>query len=206
MAAERPFLIGLTGSIGMGKSQTAKLFARLGIAVYDADAAVHALYEAGGAAALAIGEAFPGTVANGRVNRAALAARVHGDPAALARLEAIVHPLLAGEERAFIEREAGAEFIVLDIPLLFETGAEARLDAVIVVSAPQEVQRARVLAREGMNQDRLEQILARQMPDAQKRAKADFVVETGKGLDHALRQLEDILAQLRRRRAEDAHA
>jgi dephospho-CoA kinase len=201
--AKRPYLVGLTGSIGMGKSETAKLFARLGLPVYDADAAVHALYERGGAAVAKIAEVFPGSVRNGRVERSELARQLGADASAFARLEAIVHPLTAEAERAFIDRAKaeGAQFVVLDIPLLFETGAQARVDAVVVVSAPPDVQRARVLAREGMTEDRLEGLLARQMPDAEKRAQADFVVETDKGLDHAFGQVKNIVAELSERRA-----
>ncbi|MGA7675733.1 MAG: dephospho-CoA kinase [Rhizomicrobium sp.] len=204
MAIERPFLVGLTGSIGMGKSETAKMFAKLGLPVYDADAAVHALYEPGGAAAAKIAEAFPGCVTDSRVDRAELARRVGGDAAAFAKLEAIVHPLVASAQRAFVDEAAskGAQFVVLDIPLLFETGGDARMDAVVVVSAPQEVQRARVLSRDGMTHDRLEAILARQTPDAEKRAKAHFVVETDKGLDHAFEQVKKIVAELGKRRAQ----
>jgi dephospho-CoA kinase len=205
MTAKRPILVGLTGSIGMGKSETAKLFARLGIAVYDADAAVHALYEKDGAAARKIAEAFPGSVKDGRVDRAALAAALKNDDAGFTRLEAIVHPLVAECERAFIEQAAalGADLVVLDIPLLYETGKDARMDAVVVASAPSEMQRERVLKREGMTAERLDQILTRQMPDAEKRAKAHFVVETGKGLDHAFEQVKAIIAQLRRAREQD---
>ncbi len=203
MASERPYLVGLTGSIGMGKSETARMFAKLGVPIYDADAAVHALYEPGGAAVAKIAEAFPGCVMNGRVDRVKLASQLSGDKDALARLEAIVHPLVASDQRAFIDEAMakGAQLVVLDIPLLFETGGEARMDAVVVVSAPQDVQRARVLARDGMTPDRLEGILARQMPDAEKRAKAHFVVETDKGLDHAFAQVKKIVAELNQRRA-----
>ena len=208
MDAEHVTLVGLTGSIGMGKSETAKMFARLGIAVYDADAAVHALYEKGGGAVAAIGEAFPGSVKDGRVERGVLAAQLARDAAAFKRLEAIVHPLVARAQRDFIEaaKKAGAEIVVLDIPLLFETGGHAGVDAVVVVSAPANVQRARVLTREGMNEARLDQILARQMPDAEKRAQAHFVVETGKGRAHAFQQVQDIVAELKRRRAERDNA
>jgi len=197
--ADRPLLVGLTGSIGMGKSETAKAFARLGVPVYDADAAVHALYDAGGAAAAPIAEAFPGSVKDGRVDRSALAARVVGDAAALARLEAIVHPLVGTMQRDFINRASanGADLVVLDIPLLFETGAQARMDAVVVVSAPEEVQRRRVMAREGMTEEKFALILARQMPDAEKRARADYVVDTGAGLDHAFDQVRKIVEELR---------
>ncbi|MBU6296766.1 MAG: dephospho-CoA kinase [Alphaproteobacteria bacterium] len=204
MAADRPLLVGLTGSIGMGKSETAKMFARLGVPVYDADAAVHALYEPGGGAVGKIAEAFPGSVRDGRVDRAELSRQVGGDAAAFAKLEAIVHPLVAAAQRAFIDRAraGGADLIVLDIPLLFETGGDARMDAVVVVSAPQETQRERVLSRQGMTPDKLDRILARQMPDAEKRAKAHFVVETGEGLDHAFAQVRKIVMELRARRAE----
>ena len=203
MASERPYLVGLTGSIGMGKSETAKMFARLGVPVYDADAAVHALYERGGAAVARIAEVFPSSVKNGRVDRGELARQLGAATSAFARLEAIVHPLAADAEHSFVEeaKAKGAELVVLDIPLLFETGTQARVDAVVVVSAPQGVQHARVLAREGMTQERLDGILARQMPDAEKRAQADFVVETDKGLDHAFEQVKRIVAELSERRA-----
>lgn len=195
----RPLLIGLTGSIGMGKSETARLFARLGVAVYDSDAAVHRLYEPGGAAVAAIAAAFPGSVNDGRVDRAALSERLAGDEAAFRRLEAIVHPLVAEEQRRFLEQAAGRgdDLVVLDIPLLFETGGQARMDAVVVVSAPGEVQRRRVLERPGMSAEKLDRILSRQTPDAEKRARADYVVETDKGLDQALEQVKKIVAELR---------
>jgi dephospho-CoA kinase len=198
--AERPLLIGLTGSIGMGKTATAKLFAELGIPVYDSDAAVHRLYEPGGAAVASIEEAFPGTVKAGRVDRVELSRRVGGDEAAFKRLEAIVHPLVAAEQRLFMERTAGAEMVVQDIPLLFETGGHARMDAVVVVSAPADVQRKRVLEREGMTPEKLDHILGRQMPDAEKRAKAHFVVETDKGRDHAFEQVKAVVAALKANR------
>jgi dephospho-CoA kinase len=187
----------------MGKSETAKMFAKLGLPVYDADAAVHALYEPGGAAVAKIAEAFPGSVKSGRVDRGELARQLSADASAFARLEAIVHPLAADAQRAFIEdaKAKGAELVVLDIPLLFETGGYARMDAVVVASAPEDVQRARVLSREGMTRDRLDGILARQIPDAEKRAKAHFVVETDKGLDHAFDQVKKIVATLGERRA-----
>jgi dephospho-CoA kinase len=204
--AERPFLIGLTGSIGMGKSETAKLFARLGIPVYDSDAAVHALYEPGGAAVDAIAKAFPGTVKDGRVDREVLSRLLAADKTGFKTLEAIVHPLVARDQAQFLDRSAGAEMVVLDIPLLFETGGHGRMDAVVVVSAPHEVQRARVLARPGMTPDKLDHILSRQMPDAEKRAKAHFVVETDKGLDHAFEQVKAVVAALQRRRQEKNHA
>lgn len=201
MNRKRPLLIGLTGSIGMGKSETARLFGRLGIPVHDADAAVHRLYEQGGAAVAALAKVFPECVVEGRVDRAGLAAKVRKDPSAFQQLERIVHPLVAVDQRAFIENAAaaGAEMIVLDIPLLFETGKEGAMDAVVVVSAPRAVQRKRVLARSGMTGEALDDILARQMPDVDKRARAHFVVETDKGLDHALEQVKSIVAALKER-------
>jgi dephospho-CoA kinase len=188
------FILGLTGSLGMGKSTTARFFAEEGVPVHDADAVVHRLYA--GEAAAAIEAAFPGTIVGGKVDRTKLAARVLGDGAALARLEAIVHPLVQDAERRLIaEARAGDEKVaVLDIPLLFESGADRRVDAVVVVSAPPEVQRARVLERPGMTVEKLEAILARQMPDAEKRARADFVVDTSQGFDAARAQVRAILA------------
>jgi len=196
-----PLVVGLTGSIGMGKSETARLFARLGVPVHDADAAVHRLYETGGAAVAAIAQAFPSCVAQGRVDRDCLAAHLRKDRKAFATLESIVHPLVAIEQRAFIDEAAadGADMVVLDVPLLFETGKQSEMDAIVVVSAPPDVQRARVLARAGMNEESLDHILARQMPDVDKRARAHFVVETDKGLDHALEQVKSIVAALRQR-------
>ena len=195
----RPTIVGLTGSIGMGKTETARMFESFGVPVYDADAAVHRLYEPGGAAVPAIAREFPGCVMGGRVDRARLSAHLAGDKEAFAKLESIVHPLVAEEQRHFLaDAEAkGAEMVVLDIPLLFETGSHARMDAVVVVSAPAEVQRARVLERPGMTPDKLDHILSRQMPDAEKRAKAHFVVETDKGLDHAFEQVKQIVKTLR---------
>jgi dephospho-CoA kinase len=195
-------VLGLTGSIGMGKSTTAALFAARGVPVFDADAAVHALYA--GPLAPSIEAAFPGTTAGGRVNRAALAARVVGDPAALARLEALVHPAVREAERAFLAaaEAAGAPLAVLDVPLLLETGRDRDVDAIVVVSAPETVQRARVLGRPGMTEERLAGILARQMPDAEKRRRADVVIDTGSGLAAAEAAVEAILhdpPQARRR-------
>jgi len=197
----KPFIVGLTGSIGMGKSETAKLFARLGIPVHDADAAVHALYETGGAAVTPIERAFPGAVKDGRVDRASLAAQLGGDQDAFRRLEAIVHPLVRESERHFLEAAAtrGDELVVLDIPLLLETGSHTRVDAIVVVSANPDAQRARVLARPGMTPEKLESILARQLPDVDKRAKADFVIETDKGLPQAFEDVKRVVAALRAR-------
>jgi dephospho-CoA kinase len=197
------FILGLTGSVGMGKSVTARFFAEEGMPVHDADAAVHALYE--GEAVAPIEAAFPGTTADGKVDRTKLAACVLGDAAALRRLEAIVHPLVQASERRFLaEAQArGAKVAVLDIPLLFETGGDQRVDAVVVVSAPPEVQKARVLERPGMTLEKLESILARQMPDAEKRRRADFVVDTSRGLESAraqVRAILDAVATMPRRR------
>lgn len=187
------FILGLTGSIGMGKSVTAQLFAEAGVPVHDADAAVHRLYE--GEAAPLIEAAFPGTTHSGKVDRTELAARVLGDDAAIKRLEAIVHPLVREAEQRFLAEAAarGAKVVVLDIPLLFETGGEKRVDAVVVVSAPPEVQRARALARPGMTPDKLDAILAKQMPDAEKRARAQFLVDSSGGIDSARDQVRAIL-------------
>src|SRR5687768_8778844 len=189
------FILGLTGSVGMGKSTTAKFFAEEGVPVHDADAAVHRLYE--GEAVAPIEVAFPGTTANGKVDRDKLAASVVGNVDALKRLEAIVHPLVRAAEQKFLaDAEAGgAKVALLDIPLLYETGGESRCDAVVVVTAPEQVQRARVLAR-GTSEERLAGILARQMPDAEKRRRADFVVDTSVGFEGARFQVRDILARV----------
>jgi len=200
-------VIGLTGSIGMGKSTTVAMFAAEGVPVYDADAEVHRVYGPGGPAGPKLEAEFPGVMrADGSVDRAALSAQVVGRDEAMNRLNRIVHPLLGAGRAAFFEKAnaEGAPIVVLDIPLLFETGGEKNVDAVVVVSAPADVQRARVLAREGMDEAKLDGILARQMADAEKRARAHFVVDTGQGLDHARDQVRDILARLRER-AEAAH-
>ncbi|PHK96384.1 dephospho-CoA kinase [Pseudoroseomonas rhizosphaerae] len=192
-------ILGLTGGIGMGKSTAAATFRRLGVPVFDADAAVHRLQGRGGRAVRPIGEAFPGTVRDGAVDREALRRVVLADRAALRRLEGIVHPLVRGEERRFLARarRAGRRLVVLDIPLLFETRGEARCDAVVVVSAPAPVQRARVLARGGMTPERLDAILARQTPDAEKRRRADHVIRTGLSRGHARRAIRRLLEQYR---------
>ena len=188
--------LGLTGSIGMGKSATAGMFRTAGIPVFDADAAVHALYE--GRAAPLIDAAFPGVLEGGRVDRTRLSARVVGNVEAIRRLEAIVHPLVREERTRFLAEAggAGARLVVLDIPLLFETGGEAALDATVVVSAPADVQRARVLARPGMTDEKLAGILARQMPDAEKRRRAHFLVDTGRGFAFAEAQVRAIIRAL----------
>jgi dephospho-CoA kinase len=192
-------LVGLTGSIGMGKSETAKMFAGEGVPVYDADAAVHALYAKGGDAVAPIGAAFPEAVKDGAVDRVALSKAVLGKPEAFKKLESIIHPLVAKVQLNWLEaqRRKGADIVVLDIPLLFETGGEARVDKVVVVSAPAEVQRTRVLARPEMTPEKFEAILAKQVPDAEKRAKADYVVDTSRGLDDARAQVRTIIKDLR---------
>jgi dephospho-CoA kinase len=187
------FVLGLTGSIGMGKSTTAKFFAEAGVPVHDSDAVVHRLYD--GEAVAAIEAAFPGTTANGKVDRNKLAAHVVAQPRDFKKLEALVHPLVrAAEEKFLAEAERnGAKVAVLDIPLLYETAGEARCDAVVVVSAPPEIQRTRAFERGGMTDERFEAIIARQLPDAQKRERADFVVDSSQGFEHARAQVREIL-------------
>ncbi len=188
-------VIGLTGSIGMGKTTTAGLFAEEGARVHGADAAVHALYAEGGGAVAPIAALFPEAVSGGAVDREALARRITGDPDALARLEAVVHPLVGQARDDFIAqaRREQAPVVVLDVPLLFEAGQAEGVDAVVVASAPPDVQRDRVLARPGMTSDKLDALLARQLPDAAKRARADFVVDTSRGLEPARQQVRQIL-------------
>ncbi len=187
-----PYRLGLTGSIGMGKSTTAGFFREAGVPVWDADAAVHRLYGPGGAAAGPVGRLCPQAVNGGAVDRAVLKAWIAQDPSALSRLEAVVHPLVAADREDFVAAVRGP-LVVLDIPLLFEVGAE--VDGVLVVTAPQEVQRARVLSRPGMSEAQLDQILARQMPDAEKRARADFVIET-LDMDSTRAAVQDLVARL----------
>ncbi|RUW55874.1 dephospho-CoA kinase [Mesorhizobium sp. M8A.F.Ca.ET.021.01.1.1] len=190
-------VLGLTGSIGMGKSTTARMFTEAGVPVHDSDETVHRLYA--GKAAPLVEAAFPGTTADGSVDRAKLGARVLGDAAALKKLEAIIHPLVRADADAFLakHRNAGESIAVLDIPLLFETGGRGRVDKVVVVTAPAEVQRQRVLARPGMSEEKLASILAKQVPDAEKRRLADFVIDTGQGLDAARAAVASIIAELR---------
>jgi dephospho-CoA kinase len=190
------FILGLTGSIGMGKTTTARLFAEEGVPVHDSDAAVHKLYE--GEAAAAIEQAFPGSTADGKVDRQKLGAMVVNDAAALKRLEAIAHPLVRQSEARFLEhaRLRGEKIVVLDIPLLYETGADKRVDAVAVVTAPREVQIQRVLERPGMTLDKLEALLAKQMPDSEKRRRADFIVDSGHGVENAREQVRNILRKI----------
>jgi dephospho-CoA kinase len=189
-------ILGLTGSIGMGKSTTAKLFAEAGVPVYDADATVHRIYQ--GEAVPAIEAAFPGTTSDGKVDRARLSATVVQDPAAMQRLEQIVHPMLRSYHQKFLDdaERSGAPVVVMDVPLLFETGGEKRVDAVVVVTTAPEVQRERILARGTMTAETLDAILARQTPDAEKRRRADFVVDTSDGLDPVRARIRDILAEV----------
>jgi dephospho-CoA kinase len=197
----RPYRLGLTGSVGMGKSTTAALFAEAGVPVWDADAAVHRLYAEGGAGAAAIAGLAPEAVSGTVVDRDRLRDAIIADPGLLARIEARVHPLVAADREAFAAAHADADILLFDIPLLFETGGEAGLDAVLVVTAPEAVQRARVLARPGMTPAALAHILARQTPDAEKRARADFIIETGRGVEAARADVLALLARIRAGRA-----
>ncbi|KAA0698891.1 dephospho-CoA kinase [Neorhizobium sp. P12A] len=193
--------LGLTGSIGMGKSTTARLFADAGIPTNDADAVVHELYA--GAAAPLVDAAFPGTMKDGVVDRQELARQLAADPAGFKILEGIVHPLVRERERQFLEqaRAKGADIVVLDIPLLFESKAESRVDKIVVVSCDPQIQRTRVLARPNMTEDKFNMILSRQMPDAEKRSRADYVIDTGHGVEAARERVEEIIAELRGRTA-----
>lgn len=188
--------IGLTGSIGMGKTETAKLFAQKGVPVFDSDAAVHKLIGPNGEAVDAVELAFPGVKRQGHIDRKLLGACVFGDDDALKSLEKILHPLVSNERQKFIKKSK-ADVVLFDIPLLFEKGYEDDCDYIVVVSAPFEIQKKRVLERPGMTEARFEEILAKQLPDAQKRAKADFVVQTDRGLDYAAKQVEGILQKIR---------
>lgn len=198
-------VVGLTGSIGMGKSTTMRMFADEGVPVIDSDAIVHSLYE--GRAAPLVEAAFPGSTRNGRVDRQALSQMVVGDPQALSRLERIVHPLVREEERALIDaaRADGAPIVVVDVPLLFETGRDVEVDRIVVVSCAPELQRRRVLARPGMTEAKLEAILARQSPDSRKRERADFVIWTDGGMESARRQVRKVLSRLRRSSNPETH-
>ena len=193
-------IIGLTGSIGMGKSATARLFREAGIPVFDSDACVHALYDAGGAAIGPVEAAFPGSLAeDGSIDRARLSRQLNENPDGFARLEAIVHPLVAEARQHFLDaaRKDGADIVILDVPLLFETGGHEHVDAVIAVHAPHHVRRERVLQRPGMTEDKLAAIIARQTPDSVKLEKADYIVETSGGFDDARQQVSKIIAALR---------
>jgi dephospho-CoA kinase len=191
--------IGLTGSIGMGKSTTAKLFAEAGIPVNDSDVVVHDLYQ--GEAVPLIEGAFPGAVRDGVVDRRELSRQLAAEPAGFKRLEAIVHPLVRKRERDFLEKEqrSGSDIVLLDIPLLFETGATDRVDIVVVVTCDPQIQRERVLARPGMTEEKFKMILGRQIPDAEKRTRADYIIDTGHGIESARAQVESILEELRDR-------
>lgn len=191
--------IGLTGSIGMGKSTSAKLFVEAGIPVNDSDAVVHDLYS--GEAVPLVEVAFPGSTSAGTVDRQELGRKLAVDPSGFKRLEAIVHPLVRERERLFLERQrqSGADMVVLDIPLLFETGADKRVDKIVVVSCDPQIQRQRVLARPGMTEEKFNMILSRQTPDAEKRARADYVIDTGGSIDAAREQVKEIIADLRRK-------
>lgn len=193
---KKPFLLGLTGSIGMGKSTTAAMFAEAGVPVWDADAAVHRLYGAGGAAVEPMRALHPAAIIDGAVSRAALKSWIASDPTALKQIEAVIHPLVARDRADFIADSAGAGIVVLDVPLLFETGAAGAMDAVVVVSAPPEVQRARVLERGTMTEAEFETILAKQTPDSEKRARADFIIETTSP-EAARAAVNGILAKIR---------
>jgi dephospho-CoA kinase len=194
----KPFVIGLTGGIGMGKSETAKLFAAEGVAVHDADAVITRLYAKNGGAVAAIANVFPGSVEDGAVDRVALSALVVKDPAALTRLEQLVHPPVTRDREDFLKTTA-APIVLFDIPLLFEIGAQSSMDAVVVASAPEEIRRERVLARPGMTAEKFESLKTRQMDDAQKRQQAHYVVMTDKGLDHAREQVKMILTDIRKK-------
>jgi dephospho-CoA kinase len=200
MSNGRPFVLCLTGSLGMGKSRTASFFAEEGIPVHDADAAVHALYA--GEAAPLIESAFPGTTFDGKVDRSKLAAQMVGDAAALARLEAIVHPLVAKARDTFIAqaRTRGAPVILLDVPLLFETGGERHCDVVVVVSAPPDIQRRRAFERPGMTEGKFAALVGKQVPDAEKRRRADFIVDSSQSFDHVRAQVRDILRAIAKMR------
>ncbi|MFO1107304.1 MAG: dephospho-CoA kinase [Amaricoccus sp.] len=192
----RPYFLGLTGSIGMGKSTTAALFREAGIPVWDADAAVHALYAAGGLGAPALADLVPAALAGGAVDREALKQAILADPDLLPRIEARIHPLVQADRAAFVAAHSDAALVVCDIPLLYETGAETALDGVLVVTAPAALQRIRVLARPGMTEAAFAAILARQLPDAEKRARADFLLDSSEGLDRARARVRALIAQL----------
>ena len=192
-------IVGLTGSIGMGKSATAKMFAELGVPVFDADATVHTLQVKNGPAIPAIEAAFPGVIKDGELDRDALGKIIFADPEAKKHLEAIIHPMVGEARQAFFAKaeKDGDSFVVLDVPLLFETGGNKACDKVVVVSAPADVQRDRVLARPGMSEEKFENILSRQTQDADKRAGADYIIDTDKGLDHARAEVARIVKELK---------
>src|SRR5262245_14333416 len=199
-------LVGLTGSLAMGKSETARMFAGLGVPVFDADAEVHRLYAAGGDAVGPIAEIFPEALVDGAIDRARLSKRLLADPTRLSALETIVHPLVRAAESRFLDdaRQSRQPFVILDIPLLFETGRDSAMDRIVVASTSPENQRRRALARPGMTEEKLARLLARQTPDADKRARADFIVETGRGLDDAFDQVQRIVSRLREEAGRDS--
>lgn len=190
---KKPYVLGLTGSIGMGKSTTADFFSSNGVPVWDADAAVHRLYEKGGKGVSALGDILPEVISDGKVDRNALRAAIIENPDLLKTVEDVIHPLVSEDRNDFIHQNKTAPLIVCDIPLLFETNADEWLDGVLVVTAPPEVQRARVMARPNMNEKTFQTILAKQMPDAEKRKRADFLIDTNKGLDHAEQAVNEII-------------
>lgn len=198
----QPWRLGLTGSIGMGKSTTAGLFREMGVPVWDADASVHKLYARGGAGVPRIAALVPAAVADGEVRRERLRTEIARDATLLDRIEQIIHPLVAKDREAFLQTHGNAPVIVLDIPLLFETGASGLVDEILVVSAPEKVQRERVLARRGMDADTFERILARQVPDAEKTARATYVIDTSRGVDAARADVAALLARIRKERAD----
>lgn len=202
----RPYTLGLTGSIGMGKSTTAKMFAEAGIPVWDADAAVHRLYDTRGAGAAAVSVIAPQAVTEGRVDRDRLREAIAAEPALLSRIEAVIHPLVARDREQFLGAHASSPIVLFDIPLLFETGADGWLDGIVVVTAPEAVQRDRVLARPGMSETHFQRILARQTPDSEKRDRADYLVHTDRGLEPARAEVRAILADIATRQREKRDA
>lgn len=197
MSDKKSIIIGLTGSIGMGKSETAKIFERANIPVFDSDAAVHDLMTKNGAAFEPIEKTFPGVSGPDGIDRVALGARVFGDAEALQKLESILHPMVSEQRQAFFRQKQGHDLVVVDVPLLFEKGGEKNCDYVVVVTAPAEIQRQRVLARPHMTVEKFDQILAKQMPDGEKRQRADFIVYTDQGIPHAEQQVAEIITEIR---------
>ncbi|WP_424933988.1 dephospho-CoA kinase [Amaricoccus macauensis] len=206
MSVSRPYKLGLTGSIGMGKSTTTRMFAEEGVPVWDADAAVHRLYDRGGAGVAPIARIVPGAIADGLVDRGNLKHEIAAKPELLAQIEAVIHPLVAQDRADFINRHLHHPVLVFDIPLLFETSADAVMDGIVVVTAPAEVQKDRVLARPGMTEAHFARILSRQVPDDEKRKRADFLIETHKGLDHARDEVRKILRRLSKEGEEPTNA
>ncbi|NNU79098.1 dephospho-CoA kinase [Halovulum dunhuangense] len=198
MTPRRPFRLGLTGSIAMGKSTTAAMFRDAGVPVWDADAAVHKLYAQGGAAVAPVAGLVPSALRDGGIDRAALSRAIRDDARLLPKIEAIVHPLVRAEREAFVASTESA-LVVFDIPLLFETGGDADCDAIVVVTAPADVQRARALSRPGADPARFEGLLARQLPDAEKRARADYIIDTSRGLEDARAQVQSVLESVKER-------